>query len=60
MNMTGTDQVDIVGNNGNYKNEMVKRSLGFKNINRAIGYLILVTKQIFPQLRQLFTKASIF
>ena len=43
------------------EDETVKRSpLISKNSNGAIGYLTPIAKQIFTQLRQIFTKAPIF
>ena len=45
------------GNEGDYKEETVKRSLS-KNLNRA-GYLIFDAKKAFKHLRHTFTKAPI-
>ena len=53
-------EVDSIGGGGDYKNEMVKRSLlTFKNLNGATGYLTPNAKRVFTQLRQAFTKAPI-
>ena len=50
---------DKIGNGGNCKNKMIKKSL-YKNLNGATDYLIPNVKQVFIYLRQVLIKALIF
>ena len=56
--MAKSDKVGIVDGGGNYKDKTLKQSLSKKS-NRAMSYQILDIRQVFPQLRQMFTKTSI-
>ena len=54
-------EVGNIGGGGDCKDKTVKRSaLTSKNSNGATGYLTPSAKRAFIQLRQAFTKASIF
>ena len=54
-------KVGSIGCGGDCEDKTVKKSpLTSKNSNRATGYLTPSAKQAFIQLRQAFTKASIF
>ena len=58
MDVVESNQVDI-GNSGDYKDDMAKKSLLLKNLNWAIDYLTPNAKQTFTQLKQVFIKALI-
>ena len=54
-------EVGSIGGDCDCEDETVERSpLTSKNSNRATGYLTFGAKRAFTQLKQAFTKASIF
>ena len=54
-----TEDAELSGGKYNCKDEIVKR-LPFKNLNKAINYIILNTKQVFIQLSQAFIEVLFF
>ena len=53
-------EVDNIDGSGDYENKTVKKlPLTSKNLNGAMGYITYNAKQVFTQLKQVFTKAPI-